>query len=47
MQKVTAIAGVIGTTLRDRRRSVKRRLLEIGRIARTKGAQRPEKLTRA
>ena len=47
MQKVTAIAGAVGTTLRDRSRSVKRRLLEIGRIARTKGAPRQEKLTRA
>jgi IS5 family transposase len=47
MQKVTAIAGAVGATLRDRSRSVKRRLMEIGRIARTKGAQRQEKLTRA
>jgi transposase, IS5 family len=47
MQKVAAIAGTVGATLRDRRRSVKRRLLEIGRIARSKGAQRQEKLTRA
>jgi transposase, IS5 family len=47
MQKVTAIAGAVGATLRDRRRSVKRRLLEIGRIARSKTAQRSEKLTRA
>jgi len=47
MQKIAAIAGSVGATLRDRRRSVKRRLLEIGRIARSKGAQRQEKLTRA
>jgi IS5 family transposase len=47
MKKIAAIAGTVGATLRDRRRSVKRRLLEIGRIARSKGAQRQEKLTRA
>jgi IS5 family transposase len=47
MKKVTAIAGQVGATLRDRRRSVTRRLWEIGRIARGKGAQRQEKLTRA
>jgi IS5 family transposase len=47
MRKVTAIAGAVGATLRDRRRSVNRRLMEIGRIARSKGAQRQEKLTRA
>jgi len=44
MKQVTAIAGHVGTTLRDRSRSVKFRLLEIGRIARSKGAQRQEKL---
>ncbi len=47
MTQVTALAGAVGTTLRDRSRSVKRRLMEIGRIARTKGAPRQEKLTRA
>jgi transposase, IS5 family len=47
MKKVTAIAGTIGATLRDRSRSVRHRLWEIGRIARSKGAQRQEKLTRA
>jgi IS5 family transposase len=47
MQKVAAIAGTVGARLRDRRRSVKFRLLEIGRIARSKGAQRQEKLTQA
>jgi IS5 family transposase len=47
MKKVTAIAGSVGATLRDRRRSVKHRVLEIGRIARSKGAQRQDKLTRA
>ena len=47
MKKVTAIAGKVGAILRDRHRSVQRRLWEIGRIARSKGAQRQEKLTRA
>ena len=47
MKKVATIAGLVGATLRDRRRSVKHRLLEIGRIARSKGAQRQEQLTRA
>jgi IS5 family transposase len=47
MKKVTAIAGAVGATLRDRNRSVRHRLWEIGRIARSKGAQRQEKLTRA
>jgi len=47
MRRVTAIAGAVGTRLRDRSRSVKRRLMEIGRIARTKGAQRQERLTRS
>lgn len=47
MKKVTAVAGKVGATLRDRSRSVRRRLMEIGRIARGKGGQRQEKLTRA
>ena len=47
MKQVTAIVGHVGVTLRDRRRSVKYCLWEIGRIARSKGAQRQEKLTRA
>ena len=47
MQQVTAIAGPVGATLRNRSRSVTRRLWEIGRIARSKGAPRQEKLTRA
>jgi IS5 family transposase len=47
MKQVTAIAGAVGATLRDRSRSVRHRLWEIGRIARSKGKQRPEKLTRA
>ena len=47
MKQVTAIAGAVGATLRDRSRSVRYRLWEIGRIARSKGAQRQDKLTRA
>jgi IS5 family transposase len=47
MKKVTAIAGTVGAKLRDRSRSVKHRVWEIGRIARSKGAQRQDKLTRA
>jgi transposase, IS5 family len=47
MKKVTVIAGTVGARLRDRSRSVKHRVLEIGRIARSKGAQRQDKLTRA
>src|SRR3984893_1407955 len=38
MKKITAIAGAVGTKLRDRSRSVKFRLLEIGRVARGQGA---------
>jgi IS5 family transposase len=47
MKQVAAIAGPVGATLRNRSRSVTRRLWEIGRIARGKGAARQEKLTRA
>ena len=47
MKRVAAIVGQVGATLCDRRRSVTRRLWEIGRIARSKGAQRQEKLTGA
>jgi transposase, IS5 family len=44
MKKVTAIAGEAGTKLRDRTRSVKYRLLEIGRASRTRGGPAHEKL---
>ncbi len=37
MKKVTAIAGGAGEKMRDRMRSVQRRVSEIGRAARTKG----------
>ena len=38
MKKITDMVGAIGTKLRERSRSVKRRLFEIARIARAKGA---------
>jgi IS5 family transposase len=44
MKKVTALAGETGTRLRDRTRSVKYRLLEIGRASRARGAPAREKL---
>ena len=47
MQQVTMIAGRVGTRVRDRRRSVTRRLLEIMRITRSKGEPRREPLARA
>jgi len=39
-------AGAVGTKLRDRSRSVKLRLLEIGRVARAKGSIDQDKLKR-
>jgi hypothetical protein len=47
MKKVTKIVGEVGTKLRDRGRSVKRRLMEIGRAARAKGPQSKEKLQKS
>src|SRR5215204_1985773 len=44
MKKITEIAGVVGTKLRDRSRSVKLRLLEISRTARAKGPLNQGKL---
>jgi transposase, IS5 family len=44
MRKITKIAGVVGSNLRDRSRSVKLRLLEIGRVARAKGPINQDKL---
>ncbi len=44
MKRITAIAGEVGTTLRDRTRSVKYRLLEIGRASRTRGGPAKDKL---
>jgi transposase, IS5 family len=46
MRKITKIAGAVGTKLRDRSRSVKFRLLEIGRVARAKGSIDQDKLKR-
>lgn len=44
MKRITAIAGSAGAKLRDRSRSVKYRILEIGRAARSKGGTGKEKL---
>ena len=44
MKKVTDLAGRAGTKLRDRRRSVQRRLIEIGRASRSKGEAAQEKV---
>jgi transposase, IS5 family len=44
MKKVTAIAGAVGTQLRDRMRSVQRRVAEIARASRTKGDKGKEKI---
>ncbi len=44
MKKISAIAGKAGAQLRDRSRSVKRRVLDIARAARAKGQQSQEKL---
>src|SRR5271165_2696682 len=43
MKKATEIAGKAGTQLRDRTRSVQRRLIEIGRASRSKGKGGMEK----
>ena len=47
MKKVTALAGAVGTRLRDRSLSVKRRVLDIARAARSKAAQSQEKMNKA
>lgn len=44
MKKVTAIVGAAGTKLRDRMRSVGRRVAEIARASRTKGDKGKQKL---
>jgi transposase, IS5 family len=44
MKRIAEIAGEQGAKLRDRSRSVKLRVLEIGRIARTKGGPSKERL---
>jgi len=47
MRKITALAGEVGTKLRDRSRSVKRRMLDIARAARSKTKPSRERLERA
>ena len=47
MQKITGIAGAAGAKLRDRSRSVKLRVLEIARAARSKRSASQAKLTEA
>jgi IS5 family transposase len=47
MKKIAGLAGGLGTKLRDRTRSVRYRLIEIGRASRSKGKQRKEKLQEA
>jgi IS5 family transposase len=44
MKKVTALTGAAGTKMRDRSRSVKLRVLDIARAARSKAPQSQEKL---
>jgi len=44
MKRIAEIAGKQGAKLRDRSRSVKFRILEIGRVARTKGGPNRERL---
>ncbi len=44
MKRATALAGAVGTKMRDRSRSVKLRVLDIARAARSKGPQNQEKL---
>ena len=45
MKKITRIVGEAGTRLRDRSRSVKLRVLDIARAARSKAKQGQEKLS--
>src|SRR5580704_7524930 len=47
MKKVTALAGVVGTKLRNRSRGVKLRVLDIARAARSKVPQSQEKMKQA
>src|SRR4030095_681771 len=44
MQKVTAVAGAVGTRLRDRTRSVRRRILQIARASRDRRGEGPQKV---
>jgi IS5 family transposase len=47
MKKVRALAGAVGAKLRDRSRSVKLRVLDIARAARSKASQSQEKMKQA
>jgi len=47
MKKITSLAGTAGARLRDRSRSVKRRLLAFGRAVRGKVVPNPERLASA
>jgi transposase, IS5 family len=47
MKKITGVVGDVGATLRDRRRSVSYRVLEIARAARAKAPQSRAKLEKA
>jgi IS5 family transposase len=47
MKKVTEVAGEVGCQLRDRTRSVKRRILEIARASRDKSERGKQRLTTA
>lgn len=47
MKKVSKLSGALGTKLRDRSRSVKRRVLDIARAARSKASQSQEKMNKA
>ncbi len=44
MQRVTELAGEVGTKLRDRSRSVQRRVVEIARVSRSKSQQSQERM---
>ena len=46
MKKISKIAGEVGAKLRDRRRSVKLRVLDIARAARARGTEGQERLKR-
>ena len=47
VKKVSKLSGALGTKLRDRSRSVKRRVLDIARAARSKASQSKEKMNKA
>src|SRR5271168_958038 len=47
MKKITALAGAVGAKLRDRSRSVRHRLIEVGRVVRGKAMPNRDRLQRA